>query len=133
MQGLPEKLTYKRTVQFVPAMISASANNSDLVDLGAMQLRGILLPTNWTTSDITFNGATVAASDLNYLAYPIQNFDGTNWSVLTIPGATSQTWTPLIAFWFDAVPYVQIVSVTPQTDNVVILLALEPLYQGIHN
>ena len=126
------KNKYKRTVDFLPVQFAASATLSDVISMGGMQLRGILIPSTWTTADVSFIGSTVDSTYLGYVAQNIQNFDGTNKMQLVIPGVASGDWVPLFAHWFDAIPYIQLQSSNAQSSATTVLLAVQPLYQGVH-
>jgi len=108
--------------------IASSATTSNYLDLGGMQLRGLLLPSNWTPCDIQFHVAIWPTTSNKFAAFTLADTTGT---VISIPTLASQ-WLALLPYLFDAVPYVQIVCNAPQASSVIVQAALEPIYQGIH-
>jgi hypothetical protein len=120
-------LNYKQTVSLKYATIPASGNNSNIISGGGMQLMEIMTPANWTTSDVN-----ILVSWDNKTWVTQNNYDGVSWGPLTIPALTASQPIPFYAHWFCSIPYIQIVSVTAQSQNASVLLAFQPLFQGIH-
>lgn len=124
-QQLAEKLTYKRTVITDSLTLGKGETTSSLLDCGGIQVRGFLFPSNWTSCNITLQGAIV---DNATLTYTISNIDGDSLSIATSAGQ----WLPLLPWVTDAVPYLQIGCSVQQESESNIIVVLEPLYQGIH-
>jgi hypothetical protein len=122
------KYTYKKTVQQVIATIPSGQQNSNLVDLGGMQVLSIDTPSNFTTCNLTFKKSNDGSNTL----YTLDNFDGIGSSSLTIPNLSSGRSEPFYAHWFAAVPYLQLVSSVNQVSTVQIIINLQPIFQGIH-
>lgn len=106
--------------------IAAGATTSSIIDCSNVQLAGILLPSNWTTANISFKGAQSLAGTL----YDIVNFDGTALSIATV---AASKWLPLQLTLFNAIPYIQIISSASQVSAVTVPIMLAPVYQGIHS
>lgn len=105
------------------AKIASGTGNTSLISCGGMQLRALLLPSNFSTSSISFNDSPDGVN-----LYSIKDFDGTP---IVIPNVTSGK-LPMVPGIFDSSPYIQIITNT-QPSDVLIGLVLMPLYQGIHN
>lgn len=126
---IDNKLQYKRT--FIPeqVVIEASGTSSTQLDCGGVQVMGLIIPSAWTTGDISFTIQDAKGSSTNYTLSP---FDGTELNNLVIPAVTSGKWIPLVPYWFAAVPFLKINCSVAQAEQRTITVALQPLFQGIH-
>jgi hypothetical protein len=123
-----DKLKFARTLSNGTVAIANGDSNSSFFDCGGMQLRGILLPANWTPCVITLNVAQYPETDTKFQSYTLCDTTGT---IVSIASDASQ-WLALLPYLTDAPPYIQISCDTPQADDVTVQLILEPIYQGIH-
>lgn len=123
-QQIEEKLRYKRTFILSSFAIAASATLSELFDCGGCQARGLLFPENWTACNIQIYPSPIPEPS----SYLITNVDGTSFSIPTI----ANQWLPMLPYISDSLPYFQISCSVAQTDAVVVGVALQPIYQGIH-
>ena len=106
--------------------IAADAKTSSTVSsFASCGLIAIITPSNWTTSDISFQ----CAQQPGGTHYPLTNFDGT---AFTITALAASSWLPLNPDMFKGIPYIQIVCATEQTDAVVVPVMMAPYWQGIH-
>lgn len=127
------ELTYKRTVVEKVATILAGEQNSDLVDVGGMQLLAIDIPPNFTgTSQLTFKKYR-KLSDGTDCFYSIENYDGINSAALSIQNLSANRSIGFYAHWFAAASQIQLISADPQPQTVQIILCLQPIFQGIHS
>lgn len=126
---MEQKLKFQRTLVIAEVKILAGETEANILDCGGMQLRNILLPTNWTTTDLKFFCSETSGGSPSYV---IKNFDGAVIEDFALPGTTSLSAIPLIPYFFDSLAYIKLVSVTPQVSDVTIKMFLEPIYQGIH-
>lgn len=125
-----DKLKFARTLSAGQVIIgSGDSVTTEYFDCGGMQLRGVLLPENWNSCNISFNVSSVPESDTKFKSYKLTDATGTE---VSIPSDAEQ-WIAILPYLTDAVPYLQIECDGAQADDVVIQLILEPIYQGIHN
>jgi hypothetical protein len=123
-----DKLSFARTLSVIQATIASGFQLSQFIDVGGMQLRGILLPANWTSCNLSFNCSVVPSTNTPFAEFALTDTTGT---LISIPAASS-TWIALLPYLTDAVPYVQLSCDATQTSSVIVNLVLEPIYQGIH-
>lgn len=126
---IENKLKFQRTLVIEEVKILAGQTQSNILNCGGMQLRNILLPENWTTTDLKFFCSDNFSGTPSYV---IKNFDGVSIADFAFPGTTASSAIPLIPYFFDSLSYVQLTSVTPQASDVIIKMVLQPIYQGIH-
>lgn len=127
---IENKNKYQRTLVVSEIKILSGETESEILDCGGMQLRNILLPSNWTTTDLKFYCSENYTGSPSYV---IKNFDGVVIADFALPGTESDSAIPLIPYFFDSLSYIKLVSLTPQDEDVTIKMLLEPIYQGIHN
>lgn len=108
----------------VSATIDEGETTSSLLTCGGGSPRNIYIPSNWTSCNISFQTSPTP----NGPFYTKSNVDG---SPLSIPTVASMD-LPLLAYLFDATPYVRIVCSVAQAEDVELIFGLQPIYQGIH-
>lgn len=123
-------ITYIKTLVRDTVAIAEGQRVSAVYWCNATQLRKIKFPSNWTTCDVTFIEAdTRDMAD----AGNMNDYNGPTKTPLLIPGVLPNDSIPLYAHWFDSVEYFQIICSVNQAQDVSVRLALQPIYQGIHN
>lgn len=125
------KNTYKSTQTTLDAEILSGQTSTGYVDLGGMQLRGLLFPATWTDCDVTFETSLVPDTYPSFESFNTKNFDGVDSILLSIPTVASDD-VPLYAHWFDQKKYIKITCSVAQAVDTKVILVLQPLYQGVH-
>lgn len=123
-----DKNQFARTVSTIEVPINSGSQLSSFVDLGGMQLRGVLLPSVWTSCNLSFNVSPLPQVSPFFASYVLTDTTGVDIAIAT----DANEWLALLPYLFDAVPYVQLSCDVAQVSNVVVILVLEPIYQGIH-
>ncbi len=113
--------------------IAASGTTSTIMDCAGVAPRGIIIPSTWTSANISFNvGRELSnqADPTSAILYPLYSPDGTGiFTVAMVPSS----WVAFVPYYFDSVRYIQIVSSIPQVSTTTLDILMMPLYQGIHN
>jgi len=122
-----------KLVETVTILAGQSESNafdcSAILAQGATTLRRLILPSNWTTSNVSFktidtvNNTSVEST----LTISDQIADG----VYTLLDQSESTSPSLIPYSFDSVTEFKIVSTTAQVFTVQIGLVFQPIYQGV--
>ncbi len=124
------KYTYKVSTVTNPAetqlVIPSSADASPIFDCGGTIPGGLILPSTFTSSTISFS---VSKYGFAGTFSTLTNFDG---SAYSIAGAASK-WIPLIPSLFAGVNYFILNFGTTQSSGGDIDVVLLPLWQGVHS
>lgn len=123
--ALPQNFQYALVDSGFFTVAASGTVSSTVTQFAALGLIAIITPSNWTTSDISFQ----CAQQPNGTYYPLVNFDGTAFKISAV---AASKWLPLNPDMFKGISYIQIVCGTDQTDAVVVPVMLAPYWQGIH-
>jgi hypothetical protein len=134
---MPAKNIYSNVLVFQEVTIPATTFVSGIVDCTALAnssgcgaLRSIDFPSNWTPGNLTFLKASLIGGEMTGFI-PWRVNDGTGSSqLITVDGSLALIGTTFPPFFFDAVPYFQIQCANAQTENAILILGFQPIYQG---
>lgn len=112
------------------AVIAASGTSSSIVDSGGMRLQGLILPSAFTSANITFT-VGFQPEDVNYPLY-ISPDGAAAIDELTLTTCTATQFIALTPSWFNSIQYFKINTSAAQTDGCIITCIFTPIYQGIH-
>lgn len=108
--------------------ISASSTTSSVLYCGGAACSSLLIPSGWTTCDITFNVGKAPGQ-----LYPLHVSDSASASaVYSIAGVTASQWLKLLPIYFHDITHIQLVCSVAQASDVVVDTIMAPYYQGIH-
>lgn len=129
---IPVLQQYKSVVfgDTTQAVIAAGQSASSIVDSGGMQLLGLVLPSTFVSSNITFTMGFVP-TDVNY---PVNiSPDGSSAVTrLTLTTCTATNFVGLQPAWFSPIKYFIINTSASQTSGCIITCLFTPIFQGIH-
>ncbi len=125
---IAQELTYKRTLVPKQLLFAEGDDTSALIDCGGMQPRALLFPSTWTPCNIGLYASIVTETVPGYELFNITNVDSSTIGLATV----ASQWLPILPYLTDSVPYLQIQCDAPQGAATMIILLLEPIYQGVH-
>lgn len=105
-------------------IINEGSTESNVFQCAPVQPRALYFPSNWTECNISFQTQLAP----NGPFFTKTNVDGSPLSIPTVPSQELN----LLAYLFDATPYMRIVCSIAQAEDATVFIGFQPMYQGIH-